>query len=142
MRCDSKRLDRSTLLLVLLAGSPGRPFYEAQLQMAVFRALTGLPDLIDCDAFDFVPSPYGMRDANIVADLEALQLSGDASIRPAGVGRWASYAASAEGQKRGTEIIGGIDMAARRCLLQISSDVRQHARGRAAFRRSCSCGEC
>jgi hypothetical protein len=136
------RLDRSTLLLVLLAGSSGKPFHEAQLQMAVFRAVTTLPDLVDRDAFDFVPSPYGIRDANIVADMGSLELSGDASIIPAGVGRWASYAASPEGQKQGAKIIGDIDVTARRSLLQISNDVRHHARGRAAFRQSCACGEC
>lgn len=136
------RLDRSTLLLVLLAGSSGKPLHEAQLQMAVFRVVTSLPDLVDCDAFDFVPSPYGMRDAGIIADMEALKLSGDASILPACVGRWASYAASPEGQKRGAKIIGGIDVTARRRLLQISSDVRQQIRGRTAFRLSCACGEC
>lgn len=135
-------MTRNELVLVMLACSDGQPYTPAQLQRAVFCASSHASVLDSGAHFKFETCDYGLHDPDVLVEAQALEAAGDALITPGGIARWSAYAASDAGLLKGHRILDRVDGPARRCLQQISTEVRKQPQGRYTFRPICCCGEC
>ena len=135
-------MTRSELVLVMLACAGGNPYTPAQLQRAIFCASSHLSILDDGIAFNFTDCDYGLQDPDVLMEAQALQSTGDAVITPPAIGRWAAYAVSEAGLRRGRDILTEIAAPAQQHLCRLAAEVRRQPQGRYAFRRICCCAEC
>ena len=103
-------MQRSDLLLAILASAGGRSFTPVQLQKSAFLVWKNAPTLIDTGpTFNFTPYDYGPFDPSVYAVADGLAMTGTAIIAPSATGRWNTYAASDAGIRRGEQILASLD---------------------------------
>jgi hypothetical protein len=120
-------MNRSDLVLAVLAASGGRPYTPIQIQKAIFVVCDHFPDLISGRKFNFEPYDYGPFDSEVYSEIYALQSAGEAVIAPSPMGQWNTYAASDAGVVRGRELLGEIGARRRDYIQEISRWVRSQS---------------
>jgi hypothetical protein len=114
-------MTRRELLLAVLASGKGRPFNPVQIQKAVFPIVENLPHLVHSGpGYNFQPYNCGPFDRDVYVEAESLEAEGSAIIAAAANGRWRTYAASAEGVRRGEMILERLSSKSRRYIESVA----------------------
>ena len=118
-------MDRSGLVLAILACAEGRPYTPVQLQKSVFLAVRNIPGIISWGpSFNFVPYDYGPFDADVYTVAQMLAAEGLAVVAPSSDGRWSTYAATSAGQEAGKRLLAQLPEVTRDYLRNMSEWVR------------------
>lgn len=118
-------VDRTEVLIAILAAANGQTFTPAQIQKAVFLVTRNFPTLVTRGAnYNFTPYDYGPFDQGVYADAEMMAFTGEAAITPSPLGRWNIYAASDRGVERGHEILARMDVRTRGYIIEVARWVR------------------
>jgi uncharacterized protein len=118
-------MERSQVLLAILAAAQGRPFTPAQIQKAAFLVTRNLPGLVTRGQnYNFVPYDYGPFDQSVYADAEMMVSRGALIIAPSPFGRWSQYSASDLGVNVGNTILDHMDAQSREYVISVVQWVR------------------
>ena len=93
-------MDKSDILLMVLAAAAGAPITPVQLQKSLF--LIGKSGISETsgDYYDFEPYDYGPFDASIYRDAESLESNGFAVRASSSRGNWTETRISSDGLTR------------------------------------------
>lgn len=120
-------MDRTDLVLAVLAASDGAAHTPVQVQKLFFLIDQKIPTFIGGAKFDFQPFDYGPFDHAVYRELESLSLRGLVEIGRTSDGRMNSYRATSAGLQMGRDRLGELDPVASDFIRRLSNWVRNQS---------------
>ncbi len=117
-------MDKRTLLLAALAAGEGDEHSPVQVQKLIFLIEKNVASDLGGERFKFVPYDYGPFDSSLYGELQGLEFEGLA-VSEATTRGWKKYRLTAEGQRRGNEVLSSMVPRARDYLREVSAFVRR-----------------
>jgi hypothetical protein len=120
-------MNRSEVILAIMASANGAALSPAQLQKAAFLVTRNAPALFDGPSFNFVPYDYGPFDKAVYDEAAMLAALGEASIVPSQWGRWNTYAATERGIEEGRAALARAPANLKTYVEDVTNWVRQQS---------------
>lgn len=117
-------MNRTDLVLAVLAASSGAPWSPVQVQKMFFLLDQKVGQELGGPHWDFRAYDYGPFDSAVYGEIERIQADGLASIEGGEFSRTRRFALSPAGQERGESLLEGFAPALRDYVCELASWVR------------------